>query len=580
MASTWTVRLEQLRVLDADEDGILSDGDEPYFISIGFRSRFKTPGSTQVFWNEDLDDDWASGVDSGDARAIPSAMGVLEFPNVDLPTLTDIVQGHFPEILGVLTIAMESDTTPFGAVRDKVHEIEGVIRDQISALVEQGQINLQDPKPQIAAAVQAARDRLSPSVGEAISLWLQSFGDPDDMIGLQVLVYAAVDQSVDLTGVPKLSEQEAHLDFDNHDGTHYAVDGRVKLEGWRGFELAPAGSASTSGGIAAVARVPDSMELWFVGANGSVQDKFWYDGSPWNGFELAPAGAASTSGWDRGGGAGSRTAWSCGSWGPNGSVQDKFWYDGSPWNGFELAPAGSASTSSSIAAVSRIPTSMELWSVADNGSVQAAYWYEGNSWARYELAPAGSASPTGGIAAVSRIPTSMEVWWIGQNGSVQAAYWYEGSSWARVRAGAGGQRRDGQQSIAAVSRIPNSMELWFVGPNGSVQDKFWYDGSPWNGFELAPRRTALVGGRDNRRQSRIPNSMEVWFVGPNGSVQDKFWYDGRLLERLRLAPGGSASPTGGIAAIEQDPEQHGAVHAAAQRHAAGPLHLPVGNDGL
>ncbi|MGX9728558.1 MAG: hypothetical protein ACTFAK_14960 [Candidatus Electronema sp. VV] len=57
--------------------------------------------------------------------------------------------------------------------------------------------------------------------------------------------------------------------------------------------------------------------------------------------------------------------------------------------------------------------------------MQAAYWYEGGQWQRYELAPAGSASVNGGIAAVSRIPNSMEVWWIGANGSVQDTYFYE-----------------------------------------------------------------------------------------------------------------------------------------------------------
>src|SRR5262249_54278531 len=46
---------------------------------------------------------------------------------------------------------------------------------------------------------------------------------------------------------------------------------------WQRFELASAGSASTSSGIRAVSRIPNSMELWWAGANGSVRDNFWYD---------------------------------------------------------------------------------------------------------------------------------------------------------------------------------------------------------------------------------------------------------------------------------------------------------------
>jgi hypothetical protein len=68
--------------------------------------------------------------------------------------------------------------------------------------------------------------------------------------------------------------------------------------------------------------------------------------------------------------------------------------------------------SACIAAVSRIPNSMELWWIGPNGSVQDAFWYEGIQWQRFELAPAGSASANSGIWAVSRIPNSMELCWI------------------------------------------------------------------------------------------------------------------------------------------------------------------------
>jgi len=61
--------------------------------------------------------------------------------------------------------------------------------------------------------------------------------------------------------------------------------------------------------------------------------------------------------------------------GPNGSVQDAFWYDGGQWQRFELAPAGSASPNGGIGAVHRIPGSMELWWIGGNGSIEDAFWY-------------------------------------------------------------------------------------------------------------------------------------------------------------------------------------------------------------
>jgi hypothetical protein len=91
------------------------------------------------------------------------------------------------------------------------------------------------------------------------------------------------------------------------------------------------------------------------------------------------------------------------------------------WNRFTLAGARSASVGGGIAAVARVPNSMEVWWVGTDASVQGAYWYEGQSWKRYELAPAGSASGDGSITAVSRIPDSMEVWWVGTDASVRGA---------------------------------------------------------------------------------------------------------------------------------------------------------------
>ena len=189
------------------------------------------------------------------------------------------------------------------------------------------------------------------------------------------------------------------------------------------FQLSQ-GNASTTGCITAVSRIPNSMEVFWIEQNGSVQGAFWYDGGNWSRYELAPAGSASATG--------------------------------------------------SITAVSRIPNSMEVFWIAQNGSVQDAYWYEGANWQHFELAPAGSASATGSITAVSRISNSMEVFWVGQNGSVQDAYWYEGANWQHFElAPAGSASATG--SIKVVSRIPNSMELWWIGESGSIQDAYWYD---------------------------------------------------------------------------------------------------------
>ena len=84
------------------------------------------------------------------------------------------------------------------------------------------------------------------------------------------------------------------------------------------------------GGITAVSRIPNSLELWWVGANGSIQDAYWYEGFNWARFELAPA----------------------------------------------LSGASNGAT----VAVSRIPNSMEVWWIGPNGEIRDGFFYDGTGW--------------------------------------------------------------------------------------------------------------------------------------------------------------------------------------------------------
>jgi Astacin (Peptidase family M12A) len=232
-----------------------------------------------------------------------------------------------------------------------------------------------------------------------------------------------------------------------------------------------------------------------------------------------------------------------------GAVQGAYWYDNQYWVRYALAPPGSASLQGGITAISRIKNSMEVWWIAPNGSVQGAFWYEGSQWKRYELAPAGSAAPNSKITVASRIPTSMELWWVSPNGSVQGAFWYEGSQWKRYElAPVGSAAVEGGITVSA--RIRTSMEVWWIAPNGSVQGAFWYEGSTWKRYELAPAGSAATAGGITA-VSRIPASMEVWWIGGNGSIQGAFWYEGATWKRYELAPAGSASLTTGIDAVSR-----------------------------
>ena len=321
--------------------------------------------------------------------------------------------------------------------------------------------------------------------------------------------------------------------------------------GWGQFQLSPASSASTTGSIAAVSRIPNSMEVWWIGPDGSVHDANWYAGGHWNQGVLVPKGAAAVNG---GIAAVSRMPNALEIWwiGGDGSVWDAYWFEGGNWNWFQLAPAGSASVNGGITAVSRKPTTVEVLWIGPDGSVWDAYWYEGQPWNRYQLAPPKSASVNGrSITAVSRMPNTFEVWWIGNDGSVQDAYWYEGTNWGRFTLAPPGVASP-VGGITAVARMQGTLEVWWINFDSSVQDAYWSDGGSWNQFALAPKGSASPWGRI-AAVSRIPNSMEVWWIGEDSSVRDANYYDGGAWNQFVLAPARSSSIYGGVAAVARIP---------------------------
>jgi hypothetical protein len=195
-ARDWQLNLKQLRVADAQEESFFSNGDEPYFVVIGFRSRFDTPGSTQTFWSGYLDDDWADGVDDGDRRNIPRDMGLLSFPGVQPVTAAEIASGEMPELVGAIAIAIESDATPWGTIRNLMNELKSALNSEVKRLIEDGTLDLSNPGPDIAGAIEAVKSSIEPTFWEKVGIFLSSFGDPDDIIGTHFFSFAAVDPAL------------------------------------------------------------------------------------------------------------------------------------------------------------------------------------------------------------------------------------------------------------------------------------------------------------------------------------------------------------------------------------------------
>jgi Fungal fucose-specific lectin len=251
-------------------------------------------------------------------------------------------------------------------------------------------------------------------------------------------------------------------------GPEGSIEHEFELPGgpyYRYTPVAPAGSAAQSASLAAVSRASTTWEIFWTGANGGIEDAYHYDEGPSGSFELVPPGSSTPTFQPRQIAAVSRASNTMEVFyvGRDGSIQDHYYYDGSGWNGFTLAPAGSATTyQGAISAVSRASNTMEVWYIGADNSVQDRYYSDGAGWNAFTLAGADSAQSA--IAAVAPSASAMNVTW-----SAYGDGWLDNASfapWTVDQITPGGPETDG--AVTAVSQS-SGVNVFQVTENGGIE---------------------------------------------------------------------------------------------------------------
>jgi hypothetical protein len=190
-----TVQASTLTAVDAQEESWYSNGDEPYVAVIRFRVKPGVAGSTQVQFLGNLQE-IAQDIDDGDVASIPAAMGATTFTDVTPIGIQAVLGGSSPEIVGAVTVAMESDASPWSAINGIMNDVRAELDTQLRAQVETMTLaDLLDSET-AAARLEVAAERVeaaaTPSFWRGVGIWFSSFGDPDDVIGFKVLFFVAV----------------------------------------------------------------------------------------------------------------------------------------------------------------------------------------------------------------------------------------------------------------------------------------------------------------------------------------------------------------------------------------------------
>ncbi|MFD3458858.1 hypothetical protein ACFWVM_04040 [Nocardia fluminea] len=301
------------------------------------------------------------------------------------------------------------------------------------------------------------------------------------------------------------------------------------------FTIAPAGAARPGAPVAAVARTADHIDVYWVGPDGSVRGQWWHavPGHSWadhGPYTVAPAGAAEP---------GSAVAavartpdnidvyWV----GPDGSVRSQWWHaaPGHSWadhGQFAIASAGSARAGSPLAVVARTPDNIDVYWVGPDGSVRSQWWHAapGHSWAdhgQFAIAPVGAVAEGGGITATARTPINLDVFWVAPDGSIGTQWWHgaAGHSWADHNAFsiAPPGSADLASPITSVGRLPRHLDVFWVRPDGAIATK-WWDAAPDQGWNHEPFTITPAGEAPVPHAPHLMTTLEA--VGVDFSVPE------------------------------------------------------------
>ena len=186
----------------------------------------------------------------------------------------------------------------------------------------------------------------------------------------------------------------------------------------------------------AVTRLPGHLDVFWIGPDGAIGSTAWDATTGWAPapFPITPPGATRT---DSPLVADSRVPdhldvfWI----GPDGAIGSTAWDATTGWAPapFPITPPGATRADSPLVAVARVPDHLDVFWV--DGAIGTTYWdaAPGQGWADHQpfpITPPGATRTGSPLTAVTRLPGHLDVFWIGPDGAIGSTAWDATTGWA------------------------------------------------------------------------------------------------------------------------------------------------------
>jgi GH43 family beta-xylosidase len=238
----------------------------------------------------------------------------------------------------------------------------------------------------------------------------------------------------------------------------------------------------TAAGPVAISRVSNYVDL-FIPTDDAIYTETW-NGSSWSSWQ-SEGGPSPVAGSVAGSRAGTAT-WGGAqlnlySLGLDHNVWEKYWTSGSGWSAWELGPGAiGVGAIGSPAAYSRLTNYVDLFSGGSDGNLYTDTW-NGSSWGgwwNFGSVPTGNASSPALASWGSSNLTLVEN---GIDGNVYLKYWTSSSGWDANWTNLGAPTGGVVSDPAVYCRVSNYVDVFVRGVNGHIFTNTW-NGSTWSGW--------------------------------------------------------------------------------------------------
>lgn len=330
---------------------------------------------------------------------------------------------------------------------------------------------------------------------------------------------------------------------DQLDVFRVGADGRVYTAWWHnGFEWGGWGNIGgffpPAAEVSSVARTPDNLDLFICGNDGRVYTSWWWNGGSWSG---AGDNWRSIGGFFPPGAPVSSVArypnhLDLFITGNDGRVYTSWWHEGQEWSGINdnwSSLGGFFPPGAPVTVVARNPDQLDLFITGNDGRVYTSWWNPGGGWSGVNdnwRAIGGFFPPGAKVSVVSRYPDHLDLFVSGNDGRIYTSWWHQGQEWSGINdnwMSLGGFFPVGSH-VGAVARNPDQLDLFVSGNDGRIYTSWWNPGGGWSGVNDNWRSIGgfFPPGASVSAVGRYPDHLDLFVRGNDDQIYSSWWHQG------------------------------------------------------